>query len=100
MIAKNVVPSSTSSGEPPISRRKKAAPRIPAIATTRERPIPTRIDWTAVLEAASASPSPTRRATIAVVPIENPMASANTIIRTASVRVTTAIGVVPSLATK
>ncbi len=51
---------------------------MPIVATTAETPMPIMIDCTATIAAPRGFFSPIRRATVAVVAIESPMATANT----------------------
>ena len=67
-------PSATTSGSAPSRRRNCGANRTPHTPIAAESPTPSAIACTAERAAPSGSPAPIRRATIAVTPIESPIA--------------------------
>ncbi len=83
-----------------MSRKSSSAKTTPGTATTSVRTRPRTIDCAAAILAPRASRSPMRRATIAVVAMPVPMATAKRIVIMASVRPIVATASVPRRETK
>ena len=73
------------SGAAPISARSRGAWVAPTTATTVATPRPRATAWTAVRAAPSGSFSPIRRETMAVTPIDRPMATVYMMVKIDSV---------------
>ena len=71
----NVLPVAITSGEAPISASSAGAYHAPATPMIADTTTPSAMACTAALAAPSGSCSPMRRATIAVAPIDSPIAS-------------------------
>ena len=71
-----LAPVRTTSGLAPIVRSSVGAVAIATAPTTTPASTPTRIDWTAARAAASGFFSPMRLDTVAVAPIDSPIATA------------------------
>ncbi len=91
---------STIAGVAPMAPSSAGAVMMPVTPTASETASPSAIDCTAARAAPSGSFSPMRRATVAVAPMLNPMASAYRIVSIDSVRPTVATASAPSLLTK
>ena len=85
------VPPLTTSGCAPRSSRSCGAYTTPITPMTADRTTPTAIACTAERAAPSGSPLPIRRATIAVTPIERPIATVYTSVTSDSARPTAVI---------
>ncbi len=76
MIAVKREPVAMTPGAAPIAASRRGASVAPAMPMGTATAIPSAIDWTAAAAARSGSFSPMRRATVAMAPIDSPIATA------------------------